>query len=506
MSGNSSWPNWVMLAAITALAAVLRRWQINESLWVDELHTSWCVQGGFWHVSERATAGNQSPLHFYLVWGVTRLLGENEFTLRLPSQLAGIALPGMTWLLVRRVWRDGVDMSSGQNDSRNWSALLAAFLVAIDHTSIFYSTEARPYAVVQLLSIAVLIAALNVIRQPSAAAPLWFIWACAALFYLQYTSVLFLAAVMAALLIWAVFHPSQEYNWQSWLVDVGGTAAICAPPIVQLFDIAARRENWGSFIGQPKVADLVASYPWLAAPIGLLPLCFRTTSRPLPKGLALVCAAAVLPVLLAWGLSHWHVAMLFHPRYVIAALPAMWIAVAIATQLPTRRSLRIALMVMAAASALGWSGIAENIVKRGCVLTDRQEDWRSAIAAAEDEYLQHPGWRILVHSGLIETDALRQPHNAAAREYGLLPVKALYPLHVADEGLIPLPMSEPGKLTEETRAEVLKAGGTIVILRLSAERAVAVEDDLAGCIAEIEVVKRLAFGDLQVLTVRTRRK
>lgn len=500
-----------MLAGVTALAAVLRLWQINESLWVDELHTSWCVQGSFWQVAERAAAGNQSPVYFYLVWGVTRLLGESEITLRLPSLLAGIALPGTVWLLVRRLWpREGDDPAKQNgNVQRDWSALLAALLVAIDHASIFYSTEARPYAVVQLLSVAVLIASLNLVRQPSAAAPLWFIWACAAIFYFQYTSVLFLAAVMGALLIWAVFRPSQEYNWQSWFVDLGGTSAICAPALAQFCDIAARRENWGSFIGQPQFADLVASYPWLAVPVCLLPLCFWKGARPLPRGLPLVYTAATLPVLLAWSLSHWQVAMLFHPRYVVSALPAMWIAVAIATQLPSRRPVRIGAMVVVAALALGWSGIAENIVRRGCVLVDRQEDWRSAIAAVKDEQLQHPGWKILVHSGLIETDVLRQSHDDKQRDYGLLPMKALYPLHAEDEALIPLPMSAPGQLTTKTRDEVLHAGGTIIILRLSAVKAVAVEEDLVQSFAEknaaLTVIRRQAFGNVQIITIQVGR-
>src|SRR5689334_1322536 len=107
MPRTSSLPTWLMLAAITVLAAVLRLWQINESLWVDELHTSWCLQAGFENVAPRAAEGNQSPLYFWLLWGVTRVLGESEFTLRLPSLLAGIALPGVTWLVVREVWRRG---------------------------------------------------------------------------------------------------------------------------------------------------------------------------------------------------------------------------------------------------------------------------------------------------------------------------------------------------------------------------------------------------------------
>ncbi len=506
MSRTSSLPSLLILAGITALAAMLRLWQINESLWVDELHTSWCVQGGLSQVAERATAGNQSPLYFYLVWGVTRLLGESEFTLRLPSLLAGIALPGMTWLLVRRLWLREEDDPNGNDAARNCSAPLAAFLVAIDHASIFYSTEARPYACVQLLSVAVLVAALNLHPRPSAAAPLWFILACAALFYFHYTSAIFLSAVFGALLILSVFRPSKEYNWQSWLVDLGGIAMLCAPALVQLYEIASRRKNWGSFIDQPSIADLCVSFPWTAVPVCLLPLYFWKSARHLPRGLTLVCVAAAVPVVLAWTLSYLKIAMLFHPRYVVSTLPALWATVAIASQIPTGRPLRVTALIAVTVAAFWWSGIVRNYVAEGRILIDRREVWRSAIVAAEQEHRQHPGWKILVHSGLIETDALRQPHDDKLREYGLLPVKAIYPLNAEDKDLIPLPMSEPGKLTAEIRNDVLRAGGAIIILRLSAVKAVAVKEDLVQSFAEktaaITVTGRQAFGDVQVITVQ----
>src|SRR5438552_16858982 len=94
--------SWLILSVLTLLAAFLRLWHIQESLWVDELHTSWCLQGGLDEVAERATIGNQSPLYFYLMWAITSLLGESELTLRLPSLVAGIALPGAAYLLARR--------------------------------------------------------------------------------------------------------------------------------------------------------------------------------------------------------------------------------------------------------------------------------------------------------------------------------------------------------------------------------------------------------------------
>ncbi len=512
MSRLSSWSHWLLLAGITALAAVLRLWQIGESLWVDELHTSWCVQGGFWQVSERAMAGNQSPLYFYLVWGVTRLLGESEFTLRLPSLLAGIALPGMTWLLVRQVWQDGDNQSLERENeqaswsARDWSALLAALLVAVDHASIFYSTEARPYACLKLLAVGVMITALNDQFRPSQASPLWFILACAALFYCHYTASLYLAGVLAVLLVWAIFRPSKSYNWLSWLLDLGGIAAICLPDIQQVYGIASRRENWGTFIDQPTVAGLFMAFPFAAAPVGLLVLYPWRGSKKLPRSLPLLCGAAVLTIVFAWTLSYLDVVRLFHPRYLVSALPALWAAVAIASQLPPSRTLRVISTIAIAGLAIGWSGIAENYLAEGRFLIDRREDWRSAVAAAEQEHQQHSGWKILVHSGLIETNALRQPHDDKLRKYGLLPVKALYPLNAEDNDLIPLPMSDPGQLTPQTTVEVLRAGGAVVILRLSAVMVVAVEEDVIQSFAEkdaaMTVISRQAFGDVQVITIR----
>src|SRR5262245_42855585 len=40
----SRWP-LLFLALIVGIAVLLRLWQAGESLWIDELHTSWVVSG-----------------------------------------------------------------------------------------------------------------------------------------------------------------------------------------------------------------------------------------------------------------------------------------------------------------------------------------------------------------------------------------------------------------------------------------------------------------------------
>jgi hypothetical protein len=51
------------LVLVMLLAAWLRGVQMNESLWLDELHTAWTVCDGWGEIPWRAEIGNQSPLY-----------------------------------------------------------------------------------------------------------------------------------------------------------------------------------------------------------------------------------------------------------------------------------------------------------------------------------------------------------------------------------------------------------------------------------------------------------
>ena len=77
------------LLVIAGVGTALRLWQINESLWLDELHTSWIVSDSLTEIAPRARIGNQSPVYFYVVRLSLLALGERELSLRLPSLLAG---------------------------------------------------------------------------------------------------------------------------------------------------------------------------------------------------------------------------------------------------------------------------------------------------------------------------------------------------------------------------------------------------------------------------------
>jgi hypothetical protein len=135
---------WITLSVFAFIVAIggWLRFQVatHDFLWLDELHTGWVVDApAFSDITSRASDGNQTPFFFWITYLFIQLPIQPELGLRSTSLLAGIALNVIAPLWV---WR--------------WSgsrlgALLTAALITSDLNFIYYSTEARPYALVQLL-------------------------------------------------------------------------------------------------------------------------------------------------------------------------------------------------------------------------------------------------------------------------------------------------------------------------------------------------------------------
>ena len=130
---------WIVLA----LATALRFYGLDiQSLWLDELAT-WAISN-YPTLGEAIQQGVRSDVHppayQILIFWVERHVGETEKALRLPSAVAGVAAVVMIYLVGVRLyaWREG---------------LLAAALLAVSWTPVYYSQEARPYAFLLLFSL-----------------------------------------------------------------------------------------------------------------------------------------------------------------------------------------------------------------------------------------------------------------------------------------------------------------------------------------------------------------
>jgi mannosyltransferase len=179
----------MLVAAITAVGLVLRLPSFGDSLFGDELSTYYIVTGhSVGHVIyllQGHSVDLNPPLFFVLSWLVERF-GDGAQTLRLVSLLAGTAAIPLTYTL--GLWTVG-----------RRAGLVGAALVALSPFLIFYSTEARAYALSLLL---VLVCTLCLLRALDTRR--WHWWAgysvcsCAAM-YTHYIVVFFLGT----LFVWA---------------------------------------------------------------------------------------------------------------------------------------------------------------------------------------------------------------------------------------------------------------------------------------------------------------
>ncbi len=484
------------LALVLALAACLRLWQIREPLWLDELHTPWAISAGPGAVAERARANNQGPLYFAFVWLTTRSTGSSELTVRLPSLLAGLAVVGALYGLVRR-WTGSAA-----------AALLAAFLAAVDPVFIFYAQEARPYAMLQLVGLLQLGLLARLLEAPPArvaGVTAGVVVTSVLMFYLHYMAALVFAAEAAALAIVAAVPAWRARVPWRWLVAAGvAVAGLCGFAVPHLLEVGGHRARMAAMVPDVTLRDLVDLLPlrWLAGPAAAVLLAATVSTRragaPRPSGPLLVCVACVclLPVLGVWGLTRLDAVRLFHPRYVIGSLTA-WVALigVGAAFCPTPRW-RAAYAAIVAASGVVGSGVPQQLLADGRVLAERDEDWPAAVRAINDPAM-HPTWPVLLCSGLIEDAALREPHDGRLVEYLRFPLSGLYRVARAPEAIIPLPTHGPGRLGAEQLATARAHGGAWVVLRTRHDETVReVVADLRG---QLRVLGARRFGGVVLL-------
>ncbi len=158
-SAESRMPAWLPLAALVLLAAGLRLSTLGlQSFWYDEAFTPVHVLHGSLGATLRAIVHteNTPPLWYVIEWLDARVLGTGEIALRLPSALAGIATVPVAWAI------------GGELGGRR-AGLLTATLVAVNPLFVWYSQEARAYALFVLTAALAMLCFLRADREPTRA-------------------------------------------------------------------------------------------------------------------------------------------------------------------------------------------------------------------------------------------------------------------------------------------------------------------------------------------------
>ncbi|HEY5816546.1 MAG TPA: glycosyltransferase family 39 protein, partial [Solirubrobacterales bacterium] len=268
---------WIV-AGLTVLAAGLRFATLGvQAYHHDEIVTaSRVLRADFVHAMEAVGFSESAPpLYYALAWFWTQLTGTGEVGLRSLSALAGVATVPVAYLL-------GAELRGRR------AGLLAAALVAVNPMLLWYSQEARGYALLVLLT---------------SVAALYFVRALDSGRRRDFTGWGIAAALALATHYFAIFPLALEAAWLLWR---RGRAAVAGLWIVALAGLAlaplaihqmlAGRAEWiggrslghrlweagvtflvgetGDIIARPEIV-LPAVVPLLAALAGLALLALR---------------------------------------------------------------------------------------------------------------------------------------------------------------------------------------------------------------------------------------
>jgi uncharacterized membrane protein len=390
-----------VLVCVGALLRVYDFW--TPELWIDEYATRWVVADVTWGEAARRAihSHGQSPFYYVIVKLSCAFLGVSPFSLRLPSVLFGIGVLALAYPLAIRIFR------------QRGAALCAVAIFAMNGTMIWYSQEARPYA---LALFGVMLSFLSYVALLEREAPTWrlaYVVSTAGVFYAHYV---FSFIVLVQILHLCVARGASWLRSKEWPLTFLSLLALCAPGLPQLVSLFERR---GTLNWLPPAGWLA---PWLALARFLdIPTVVLVTLAVLLAGFSaqqfrslldrsrasLLLAWFVVPIVALRVIPPLFGVSIFFWRYLVFALPAAllltaWL-MALARPESRRRWIPLATFLL---MSLFWY-LIPSLMNAGTFVPREGNGWSRAVLALERAAETKDV--ILYSSGFVEADQLRLP-------------------------------------------------------------------------------------------------
>jgi 4-amino-4-deoxy-L-arabinose transferase-like glycosyltransferase len=357
---------WLIVGGAVLLALALRLLLVR-SIWVDEaisIHQAHMSLVGMLH-DLRAT-DNHPPLYFLILWGTVRVLGSGQLAVHLPTIIAGT-------LLVPAVYQAGSELF----DRR--TGRLAAVICSIAPLLVWYSQEARPYALFMLFATLAVWAQVRIFNDGRVRYWVAYGGLTLALVYTHYFSLISIAIQQVAfgVWIWRQADRGQPVRaiifryWVTWVLIVVAVAPL-VPYIHQQFaNDVLTGQGMGSApsagavstgapqTAHPTVYGLLANFVWamwgyhanstMLALGAMWPLLMLVALALLGRGRSrsgtiwLVSALAIVPALALMAIG-FKDNFLFEVRYFSGAVPMLLILCARAVISSSRRRLPVAVL------------------------------------------------------------------------------------------------------------------------------------------------------------------
>lgn len=389
--------HFCLLGAIVAVGGYLRLTLLDQqSLWFDEADIVVRAQRSWSEILSTFTIqGENGPLYNVMLAVWIRVAGISETAVRFPSAVAGVlALPAI-YLLARRLAGPQV-------------GLISAGLLAISPYHIWYSQEAKMYSIITLLAIVSTLLLIEALA--SGDRRLW-------IAYVAVTTIMFYTHVASVLIFGAhvvfVLGTYRRWKWQTRTLIIAGAALTLPYLPIALWAARVVGGDVPTWHGDISLIDAMKSIAvrfttfrsdaeiefravWLYFLTAAGAALWLVATRRRRVVGSLLVSLAVVPVVGLWFISLRN--SVFSDRYIIGALPAYLILVAIGLAYLARSRAGVAPAVLLATGLLAYTWAPMVDVNRS--QTAQKEDWRSAYARVaenaepNDVFLMHPGYII----------------------------------------------------------------------------------------------------------------
>jgi len=303
-------------------------------LWIDEYITWWAVAASNWPDFKFLAQQGQAPLYYVLLKLVSSVLGTSPFSLRLPSLCFGIATLWIAYKVARLLFQD------------KQAVILTVATFAFNQQLIGYSQDARPYALALLCALLSCFFYLSLLRADSSFTRIGYVLATAATFYAHY--------FFAFIAFLQVLHLVLTRGWRGvvrrpWLLTLVVLGLACLPGAVQLLGLFGNRATLDWIEARTWGAPLRLALDFLDAPmlsamaITVLFVGTRSMTEHGPEGDAvrhLLVWWLLLPIAFFGFLPPLIGVNVLLDRYLLFALPAALLILALLMAQGTRRGLR----------------------------------------------------------------------------------------------------------------------------------------------------------------------
>ncbi len=421
------------LACLLVVGAALRIYGFaDHGLWIDEYGTWWAIAGQNWSDcwSRVLEIHGQSPFYYLIVRLSVHLTGAASAALRIPSLIFGIGLLALAYPFGVRIFRD------------RRIALLAVAAFAVNERLIYYSQEARPYALALFLAVCSFHFYAALLDQDTRRNRIGYVLTTALTYYAHYFFGIIVLVQIVHLLA------TRRDRWRSWFTMAVALILSLVPGLWQLRAIFARRDSL-DWISQPTDwLDLLEPAADLLDPVifgltGAAALLLWMEERPAPHralgahgGIGIfwfaipVLVFSLVPQLVGINLSH--------ARYLVVAAPAIPLIYAVMLAVPLglrqnqprgltkgKAALRSLPLLVFLSSTVALR-IVPFVSEQGGFWWFYQHGWRSAVQDITTGF--EPGDLILYRTHFVELDqVVRGEASASTTEFVEWPLLAHLP-------------------------------------------------------------------------------